>query len=56
MNEEWRGGDMERDPGGGQKVNIIKKGIEKYKDDEDLIVVFTDRSVLINYLCEFFIK
>lgn len=42
MNEEWRGGDMERDPGGGQKVNIIKKGIEKYKDDEDLIVVFTD--------------
>lgn len=31
MDEEWRGGDILRLPGGGHKVNLLKKAMEKYK-------------------------
>lgn len=43
MGEEWRGGDIKKGAGGGQKINILKKSLEKYKDDENLIVVLVDR-------------
>jgi procollagen-lysine,2-oxoglutarate 5-dioxygenase len=41
MNEEWKGGDMNH-PGGGFKVNLLKKAMEQYKDEDDTIVMFTD--------------
>ncbi|OQR79447.1 procollagen-lysine, partial [Tropilaelaps mercedesae] len=31
MDEEWRGGDVLRLPGGGHKVNLLKRAMEKYK-------------------------
>lgn len=31
MNEEWKGGDVLRLPGGGHKVNLLKEAMEKYK-------------------------
>lgn len=40
---DWRGGDVANYAGGGHKVNILKKELEKYKDQEDLILMFTDR-------------
>lgn len=41
-NEEWKGGDMSS-IGGGYKVNLLKKELEKYKDDHDTIVMYVDR-------------
>ena len=42
MGEEWKGGDIKYGVGGGQKINIMKRGIEQYKEDENLVVIFTD--------------
>ncbi|XP_072047684.1 procollagen-lysine,2-oxoglutarate 5-dioxygenase 1-like [Amphiura filiformis] len=42
MNQEWRGGDVVRYPGGGYKLNLLKVGLEKYKDEEDTIIMFSD--------------
>ncbi|KAK3866303.1 hypothetical protein Pcinc_028164 [Petrolisthes cinctipes] len=42
MNQEWEGGDMTNDVGGGQKVNILKQELEKYKDDKNKVIIFTD--------------
>jgi hypothetical protein len=39
----WTGGNVKLHTGGGQKVNILKKELQKYKDDEDKIILFTDR-------------
>ena len=41
MNQEWLGGDMNY-PGGGFKVNLLKKAVEQYKEEDDMIVMFTD--------------
>ncbi len=46
MGEEWRGGNMKIHPGGGQKVNIYKQNLVEYKDNSDLIIIMTDRSVI----------
>ena len=46
MNEEWMGGDMRQGPGGGHKINILRKALEQYKDETNLVLMFTDR-----YLC-----
>ncbi|XP_076320544.1 LOW QUALITY PROTEIN: procollagen lysyl hydroxylase [Tachypleus tridentatus] len=42
LNEPWEGGDVLRYPGGGQKVNLLRKEMEKHKDKDDLIILFTD--------------
>jgi hypothetical protein len=42
LNQEWLGGDMANGPGGGFKINLLRKGLEKYKDEKDLILMFTD--------------
>lgn len=31
MDEEWKGGDIANKPGGGHKVNLLKKAMKKYK-------------------------
>lgn len=43
LGEEWRGGDVARTVGGGQKVRWLKKEMEKYADREDMIIMFVDR-------------
>lgn len=40
--EPWRGGDVKRWAGGGQKVNLLKKAVDKLKGDDAKIVLFTD--------------
>lgn len=44
--EPWRGGDIKRWAGGGQKVNLLKKAVENLKSDDNKIVLFTDRWAL----------
>ena len=42
MGEEWLGGDMAY-PGGGHKINLLKKEIEALTEDNDnLVLMFTD--------------
>lgn len=43
LGHEWRGGDVARTVGGGQKVRWLKKEMEKYADREDMIIMFVDR-------------
>nr|CAB3264953.1 procollagen-lysine,2-oxoglutarate 5-dioxygenase 3-like [Phallusia mammillata] len=42
MNEEWTGGDVRVTVGGGMKVNLLKKALGKYKDNQNLVLFFTD--------------
>jgi procollagen-lysine,2-oxoglutarate 5-dioxygenase len=42
MGEEWPGGSIANKPGGGFKVNLLKDEMEKHKEDEQLIVLFSD--------------
>ena len=51
MDQDWRGGDIARYPGGGQKINILKNETVKYKDDKNLLVMFVDRSVNQRIFC-----
>ncbi|GAU97710.1 hypothetical protein RvY_08960 [Ramazzottius varieornatus] len=41
MNQPWAGGDM-NSAGGGYKINLLKRFMEKYKDDSKTLVLFTD--------------
>ena len=43
MGQTWNGGNMKTSAGGGQKVNILTKELEKYKADTETILMFTDR-------------
>lgn len=43
MGEEWKGGDVKLYAGGGQKVNILVRELEKYKNEEKKVIIFTDR-------------
>eukprot|EP00076_Gallus_gallus_P048825 XP_422695.5 procollagen-lysine,2-oxoglutarate 5-dioxygenase 2 isoform X2 [Gallus gallus] len=40
--EEWKGGELANSIGGGQKVRLLKEGIQSYADQEDLIVMFVE--------------
>ncbi|EJD75866.1 procollagen-lysine,2-oxoglutarate 5-dioxygenase [Loa loa] len=42
MGEEWRGGNTRVEQGGGQKIRILRKSLGKYKDRDDLIILFVD--------------
>jgi hypothetical protein len=42
LGEEWKGGQILYQPGGGHKINILKKELEKYKDDKEKVILFTD--------------
>ncbi|XP_016987590.1 procollagen-lysine,2-oxoglutarate 5-dioxygenase [Drosophila rhopaloa] len=41
LGEEWKGGDMQK-PGGGFKLNLLREAIEPYKNDPEIIILFTD--------------
>lgn len=43
LGDEWNGGDVRTSPGGGQKINLVKKELEQFKDDQNKIIMFTDR-------------
>lgn len=43
LGEVWDGGDVKMYAGGGQKVNLLRKGLEEYKDRSDLVIMFVDR-------------
>ncbi len=43
MGEEWKGGDVVRNPGGGHKINLLKPVIEKWKAEDNMVVMFVDR-------------
>ncbi|XP_054991042.1 multifunctional procollagen lysine hydroxylase and glycosyltransferase LH3 isoform X2 [Sorex araneus] len=42
LGQEWRGGDVARTVGGGQKVRWLKKEMEKYADRDDMVIMFVD--------------
>ncbi|KAJ8376052.1 hypothetical protein SKAU_G00066320 [Synaphobranchus kaupii] len=42
MGEEWKGGDVGRSIGGGQKVRLLKEAMESLADQEDLVVLSVD--------------
>ncbi|KAM3719419.1 Multifunctional procollagen lysine hydroxylase and glycosyltransferase [Dirofilaria immitis] len=42
IGEEWQGGDIRIEQGGGQKIRVLRKSLEKYKDENDLIILFID--------------
>jgi GR25 family glycosyltransferase involved in LPS biosynthesis len=45
--EAWTGGDMKKGPGGGLKINLLKKELYKHKDDD--VILFVDGyDVLLN--------
>ena len=43
MGRKWVGGEVERFPGGGQKVLLLRDYLETVKDEKELLVMFTDR-------------
>uniref|UniRef100_A0A9J7XRK8 procollagen-lysine 5-dioxygenase n=1 Tax=Cyprinus carpio carpio TaxID=630221 RepID=A0A9J7XRK8_CYPCA len=42
LGEEWKGGDVARTVGGGQKVRWLKKEVEKHKDKQNTVIMFVD--------------
>uniref|UniRef100_A0A3P9AIJ4 procollagen-lysine 5-dioxygenase n=1 Tax=Esox lucius TaxID=8010 RepID=A0A3P9AIJ4_ESOLU len=40
--ERWKGGDVARTVGGGQKVRWLKKELIKYSDKQDMVILFVD--------------
>jgi hypothetical protein len=45
LGQTWNGGNVRVSPGGGQKINLVKAELEKYKDDKEKVILFTDRYV-----------
>lgn len=45
--QDWTGGDMKKGPGGGLKINLLKKELYKHKDD-DVILFLDGYDVLVN--------
>lgn len=53
MGEEWKGGDMNRYPGGGQKLNLLKKHLNENEYEDNHIILFTDSyDVIFNSTAE----
>lgn len=46
LGEPWRGGNVMTYAGGGYKINLLKKALEDYQNDEKKIVLFTDRYIM----------
>jgi len=44
LGDPWTGGDVRTNPGGGQKLVLLKNELQKSKDElKDRIIMFTDR-------------
>ncbi|XP_023821824.1 procollagen-lysine,2-oxoglutarate 5-dioxygenase 3 isoform X4 [Oryzias latipes] len=42
LGEDWRGGDVARTVGGGQKVRWLKKELLKHSEEAELVIMFVD--------------
>ncbi|XP_031829351.1 procollagen lysyl hydroxylase isoform X1 [Nomia melanderi] len=42
LGKPWDGGNVKTSPGGGFKVNYLKEALQKYQNDKEKIVIFTD--------------
>ncbi|KAL6433068.1 hypothetical protein ACFW04_006388 [Cataglyphis niger] len=42
LGQPWRGGNVTYYAGGGYKINLLKKALEDYRNDEKKIILFTD--------------
>uniref|UniRef100_A0A3Q4HCP2 Procollagen-lysine, 2-oxoglutarate 5-dioxygenase 3 n=1 Tax=Neolamprologus brichardi TaxID=32507 RepID=A0A3Q4HCP2_NEOBR len=42
LGEEWKGGDVARTVGGGQKVRWLKKEVQKHSEKTELVIMFVD--------------
>ncbi|XP_037832688.1 multifunctional procollagen lysine hydroxylase and glycosyltransferase LH3 [Kryptolebias marmoratus] len=42
LGEEWKGGDVARTVGGGQKVRWLKKELQKHSEKKEMIIMFVD--------------
>uniref|UniRef100_A0A6I8QMR6 procollagen-lysine 5-dioxygenase n=1 Tax=Xenopus tropicalis TaxID=8364 RepID=A0A6I8QMR6_XENTR len=42
LGHEWKGGDVARTVGGGQKVRWLKEELEKHSEQDDLVIMFVD--------------
>ncbi|KAG9346407.1 hypothetical protein JZ751_006718 [Albula glossodonta] len=42
LGEEWKGGDVARTVGGGQKVRWLKRELQKHSDNKELVILFVD--------------
>ncbi|KAM4536903.1 multifunctional procollagen lysine hydroxylase and glycosyltransferase LH3 [Odontesthes bonariensis] len=42
LGEDWKGGDVARTVGGGQKVRWLKKELLKHSEKKDLVIMFVD--------------
>lgn len=40
---KWMGGDVNKYPGGGQKVLLLREALKKYSHDPNLAILFVDR-------------
>ncbi|XP_033841716.1 procollagen-lysine,2-oxoglutarate 5-dioxygenase 2 isoform X2 [Periophthalmus magnuspinnatus] len=47
MGDAWKGGDVGRSIGGGQKVRLLKQAMEELADQEDLVILTVDSYDLI---------
>lgn len=43
LGHQWEGGNVIDSVGGGHKVNLLKDALKHYKEDNNLVVLFTDR-------------
>ena len=43
LGEKWDGGDVARFAGGGHKINLLIKGLKKYKNKANQLIMFVDR-------------
>uniref|UniRef100_A0A8C6WKN6 Procollagen-lysine, 2-oxoglutarate 5-dioxygenase 3 n=1 Tax=Neogobius melanostomus TaxID=47308 RepID=A0A8C6WKN6_9GOBI len=51
LGEEWKGGDVAKTVGGGQKVRWLKKELLRHKDDQNKVVLFVDSYDVIFGFC-----
>ena len=42
LGETWVGGNLRYDPGGAQKINLLKSALKKYENEENTVLLFTD--------------
>lgn len=54
--KKWSGGEMKRLPGGGQKFNLLKKYLNKLKDDDWLVFLDGYDTVFVSHINELKIR
>ncbi|XP_066923036.1 procollagen-lysine,2-oxoglutarate 5-dioxygenase 1-like [Clytia hemisphaerica] len=42
MNQKWLGGDLSKGPGGGFKIKLLIRCLKQYKEEKDMLAMFTD--------------